>query len=91
VICSYMTRSKSDGQQKACGHPARPRKLGMAVLALCVCHWTRLRKQKRYQKKKLRIGRKPLFREPAGEKTEEIYPEAPAIALKSPNSSETVL
>jgi hypothetical protein len=88
MICAYVTK-KLSGEKAACGHPARPRRLGMAILVLCVCHHSKLKKQKRYQRKSLRIGRKPLFR--AGKGASDTCSEAPAIALKSPNGSETVL
>jgi hypothetical protein len=51
--CLYVTR-KRNGEKVACTHRSRLARLGMAVVSVCKCHLTRLRKQKRYRSRRWR-------------------------------------
>lgn len=59
MTCSYVRTSRFSGMKVACTHPAQPRKLGMSRVSLCKCHWTRLKKLKRYRAK---VNRKKEIR-----------------------------
>ena len=61
MTCGYITTSRA-GEKLYCLHPARSYRVGLGSLILCKCHASRIQKQKRYQRKRLRLGKRTLFR-----------------------------